>query len=199
MYLSDVVLELPKRVNPYDLHRQLWQLFKLPPGSPRPFQFRVEQLKNNQARVLMQSSIPTEREVEGATVQRQKAFAPVFSNGQRLRFRLKANPVKTIKDENGRVNGKGETKSCRVPLIQEEQQLQWLARKLEGAAMLGEVVIRSRENIYFRKGKHPGKVVAVIFEGVLQVQNKEAFAELLTMGIGPAKGLGCGMLSLAPV
>lgn len=198
MYLSEVVLELPKRANPYDLHRQLWKFFELPPGSPRPFQFRVEQLKGNQAKVLMQSSIPTEREVEGARVQRQKPFAPVFSTGQRLRFRLKANPIKTIKDEKGRVNSRGKTKSCRVPLIQEEQQLEWLTRKLDGAATIGEVIIRSRENIYFRKGKRAGKVVAVTFEGMLQVQDQGTFAEILAMGIGPAKGLGCGMLSLAP-
>lgn len=198
MYLTDLTLEQSTRLNPYDLHRRLWQLFDLPPGSERPFQFRVEQSKGTMLRILMQSSIPTVREVDQIRVVRQKQFAPAFAQGQRLRFRLKANPIKTIKDDRGRTNGKGEVKSCRVPLIKEEEQIEWLSRKLGGVATLGEVVIRSRENIYFRKGNRPGKVVSVTFEGALSVNDSEAFTALLASGIGPAKSLGCGMLSLAP-
>jgi CRISPR system Cascade subunit CasE len=198
MYLTDLVLEQSTRLNPYDLHRRLWQLFELPPGSERPFQFRVEQCKGSLVSILMQSSIPTAMDTDHIRVMRQKQFSPAFVQGQQLRFRLKANPIKTIKDEKGRTNGKGEIKSCRVPLIKEEEQIEWLSRKLEGVATLGEVVIRSRENIYFRKGNRAGKVVAVTFEGLLQVQNDSAFIDMVASGIGPAKGLGCGMLSLAP-
>lgn len=198
MYLTDLVLEQSTRLNPYDLHRRLWQLFGLPPGSERPFQFRVEQSKGTMTRILMQSSIPTVMEVDQIRVVRQKQFAPTFAQGQRMRFRLKSNPIKTIKDERGRTNGKGEVKSCRVPLIKEEEQIEWLSRKLNGVATLGEVVVRSRENIYFRKGNRPGKVVSVTFEGVLNVDDSDAFTALFASGIGPAKSLGCGMLSLAP-
>lgn len=199
MYLSELALELSKRANPYDLHRKLWQLFVLPPGSDRPFQFRVEQVLGNTARVLMQSSVEPLQEGDGIRVLRQKEFSPAFVSGQRLRFRLKANPIKTIRDERGRTNGKGEIKSCRVPLVKEEEQIEWLSRKLGGAATLREVVIHHRENIYFRKGGRPGKVVSVTFEGELCIDDSHAFSSLFSSGIGPAKGLGCGMLSLAPV
>jgi len=37
----------------------------------------------------------------------------------------------------------------------------------------------------------------VDYEGVLQVVNVEKFLAVLRQGIGPAKGLGCGLLSLA--
>lgn len=198
MYLTDLVLEQSTRLNPYDLHRRLWQLFDLSPGSERPFQFRVEQSKGTMTRILMQSSIPTVMEVDHIRVVRQKQFVPIFAQGQRMRFRLKSNPIKTIKDERGRTNGKGEVKSCRVPLIKEEEQIEWLSRKLSGVATLGEVAVRSRENIYFRKGNRPGKVVSVTFEGVLNVDDSDAFTALFVSGIGPAKSLGCGMLSLAP-
>lgn len=197
MYLTDLILQQSTRLNPYDLHRKLWQLFDLPPGSERPFQFRVEQSKGTMLNILMQSSIPTVMEVEHIMVVRQKQFIPEFAPDQRLRFRLKANPIKTIKDTAGRLNGKGEKKSCRVPLIDEGQQLEWLQRKLNGTALLGEVVVRSREHINFRKGNKAGKVVAVTFEGVLQVQEIQTFSKLVELGIGPAKSLGCGMLSLA--
>ena len=52
-----------------------------------------------------------------------------FRDGQRLRFRLRANPIKTIRDENGRKNKKGEIKRCRVPLLKENQQIAWLKKK----------------------------------------------------------------------
>lgn len=198
MYLTDLVLEQSARLNPYDLHRRLWQLFELPPGSERPFQFRVEQSKGTMARILMQSSIPTVKEVDHIKIVRQKQLALEFMQGQWLRFRLKANPIKTIKDEGGRTNAKGEVKQCRVPLIKEEEQIEWLSRKLGGVATLGEVAIRSRENIYFRKGSRPGKVVSVTFEGILSVVDGEGFTAQFASGIGPAKSLGCGMLSLAP-
>ncbi len=198
MYLTDLVLELSRPSNPYDLHRRLWQCFDLPPGSTRPFQFRVEEQRGGRARVLMQSSLPILKSVRGLRIQRQKEFEPRFLTGQPLRFRLKANPTKTIRDEFGRINGKGEIKSCRVPLIDEEQQFEWLRRKLDDAAEIGEVVIRSREHINFRKGKDAGKVVAVTFEGILLVSESNNLNMLLSNGIGPAKSLGCGMLSLAP-
>ncbi|VAW88705.1 hypothetical protein MNBD_GAMMA18-665, partial [hydrothermal vent metagenome] len=37
----------------------------------------------------------------------------------------------------------------------------------------------------------------VRFEGVVRVADPQAFKELVGKGIGPAKALGCGMLSLA--
>lgn len=199
MYLTELVLELHQRANPYDLHRKLWQLYDLPPGNERPFQFRVEQIKGNTARILMQSVIQPLECMHGIRILRSKKFLPAFQPGQYLRFRLKANPIKTIKDEGGRKNSKGETKSCRVPLIDDEQQIEWLSRKLALAASLIEVVVRSREDIYFRKGGHAGKVVTVTFEGKLRIDDHDVFNEILASGIGPAKGFGCGMLSLAPV
>ena len=57
-----------------------------------------------------------------------------FCNGQQLRFRLCANPIKTIRDENGRKNKKGEIKRCRVPLLKENQQIAWLKKKGIGPA-----------------------------------------------------------------
>ncbi|MCU7928265.1 MAG: type I-E CRISPR-associated protein Cas6/Cse3/CasE [Candidatus Thiodiazotropha sp. (ex Dulcina madagascariensis)] len=36
------------------------------------------------------------------------------------------------------------------------------------------------------------------YEGVIDVIDNQAFGRAFRTGIGPAKGLGCGLLSLAP-
>ena len=53
------------------------------------------------------------------------------------------------------------------------------------------------ENLYFRKGKRAGKVVVLTYEGILRVENPKKFEEVFRLGIGPAKSMGCGLLSLA--
>jgi CRISPR system Cascade subunit CasE len=88
---------------------------------------------------------------------------------------------------------KGEVKKCRVPLIREEEQHAWLARKLNGAAELETLELRTGRPLYFRK-KVTGKIVSVTFEGILRVTDGTAFVSLLKNGIGPAKAFGCGLM-----
>ena len=202
IFLSKVLIERQRPLVPYEWHQLLWHLFTVPEGGPRPFLFRIEQQVPGGTQVLLQS----DREpspgamARGAAVRllASRTFAPQVLPGQRLRFRLTANPIKTIKDEGGRTDGKGEIKQCRVPLIKQEEQFDWLARKLDGAAQLDEAIIQSRQAMHFRApGGKAGKIVAVTFEGALRVRDSEQLNTLLTNGIGPAKSLGCGLLSLA--
>ena len=86
-----------------------------------------------------------------------------------LRFRLTGNPIKTIKDDTGRQNARGAVKSCRVPLVLEEQQLQWLHRKLHNTVSIEAAVIHAQRPLYFRKDGKAGKIVAVTFDGLLRV------------------------------
>jgi CRISPR-associated protein Cas6/Cse3/CasE subtype I-E len=44
----------------------------------------------------------------------------------------------------------------------------------------------------------PQRLGAVRFDGILQVTNAELFLQTLRAGIGPAKGFGFGLLSVAP-
>ncbi|EAA1049248.1 type I-E CRISPR-associated protein Cas6/Cse3/CasE, partial [Escherichia coli O28ac] len=48
------------------------------------------------------------------------------------------------------------------------------------------------------EGKN-GKIQTVCFEGVLTINDAPALIDLLQQGIGPAKSMGCGLLSLAPL
>jgi len=198
MYLSRVYVQWPKSKNAYTLHQSLWELFPNRPDDARDFLFRVEREKTGVgASILMQSLQEPANGVESVELKAKRDYSLTLLEDQRFRFLLKANPVKTIKDKKGRKNAKGEIKKCRVPLIKEDEQQQWLMRRLDGIAVLEEMQISPCLPFYFRKGQQVGKVVPVRFEGVVRVVDPLAFKELVAKGVGPAKALGCGMLSLA--
>lgn len=203
MYLSKVQLSWEYAKNPYELHKALWQLFPDRPDENRRFLFRVENIvKNQSAQLLMQS---VDKPVSGAKGELLACReVPLhLHEGQLLRFRLRANPIKTIKDaEKGVVEKKGKsfTRTARVPLIHEEQQQAWLERKFENVALLQSLNIQKELVLNFRKHKEQrsGKIQTVLFNGVFQVLDPEVLVEMMRQGIGPAKSFGCGMLSIAP-
>ena len=216
MFLSRVELPWEAVRNPYDIHRHLWRLFPGEPcevrtdGARQGFLYRIEtQGTGRSARLLLQSrQAPTY--IEGVTLLASKPFDPAPVEGQRLAFVLTANPTKTVVDalsENKpdklmrhqeklaqRPDKKSRPPSCRVPLIKEEDQRAWLARKLGMAAELEGIKILPHPPLYFRKGNRAGKLVTCTFEGVLRVTSAEALRAMLENGIGPAKAFGCGLL-----
>ncbi|WP_257293980.1 type I-E CRISPR-associated protein Cas6/Cse3/CasE [Endozoicomonas sp. YOMI1] len=204
MYLAKVHIAPAKSNNAYELHRALWQLFPDRPDDNRSFLFRVESLSRAfGAQVLMQSHLKPTGSGEHVRCLATKVVNYQFQEGQQLRFRLRCNPVKAVKDERkGTVtrNGRTHIRSVRVPLIREEEQQQWLSSKLRQAgARLQAVNIVQENPLYFRKvqEKRSGKVQPVLFEGVLLVNDPAAFQIVVADGIGPAKSFGMGLLSLA--
>jgi CRISPR system Cascade subunit CasE len=128
--------------------------------------------------------------------------------GQTLAFRLRANPTKRL--------GKaaGDDKSKRVGIYKEEDQLKWLREKLEGnehrrqlaggfrllrAQISREEKIDNPKAINRADQAHDLKVFAAQFDGVLQVVDPGKAIQTIERGIGSAKGLGFGLLSLAPI
>lgn len=197
MYLSRLLLTGEQLHNPYEIHRTLWLAFPDAPEQRRDFLFRVEQRTSRQVQVLVQSQRQPSANIENARLLASKAMELHLLKGSHLRFLLIANPVKTITDEHGRLDSKGEVKKCRVPLIKEVEQLAWLQRKLEGAALVNSVEIEKQLPLHFRKGSKSGKIQPYAFKGVLQVVDAQALQDLLQHGIGHAKAFGCGLLSLA--
>ncbi len=126
-------------------------------------------------------------------------------DGQILSFRLRANPTKRIGKTNADLPGK------RVALLREEEQIEWLARKGRGdgtggfklvmnesASMVtvvpeGKKFGRKTEN----EQKHEMTHNAVLFDGLLQITDADAFRGTLLRGIGSAKAFGFGLLSIA--
>lgn len=122
-----------------------------------------------------------------------KIFDPQFTNDQRFRFRLRANPTKRVGDKGDRLYGK------RVGVYHEEDQLNWLRRKAAaGGFELIEAGISERRTGNGRKKlKENLRFFSVLFDGSLEVTDAEVFTRTLARGIGPAKAFGFGLLSLA--
>lgn len=187
MYLSRCVLDGRAAVNPYDIHRHLWELFPTQPEADRPFLYRIESNGDRAAvSLLLQSQSPPVNESRHVKVLRTKPLEIRVLEGTALRFLLCANPIKRLNEAR-----------CRVPLICDEDLTAWLARKMDGACLLETAAVEGKKNVYFRKKGMAGKLVTVTYAGILRVKDSEGVLALVRSGIGPAKSFGCGLLSLA--
>jgi len=202
MFLSRVEVSWDFVRNPYGFHRQLWRMF---PGAasetrknseePRQgFLFRVEESRPGRiARLLVQSHRPP-TDVPEIVLVGTREVNPQPQLGQRLAFLITANPIKTIVDTEREQKPGKKSDKCRVPLIRDVDQREWLIRKLLGAADVEASTIQVHPPLYFRKGNRAGKLVTVTYEGFLRVTAAGTFTSLLENGIGPAKAFGCGLL-----
>lgn len=202
MNLTRAEIPWPDAGNPYELHRRIWRLFPDEPGETRRgaedqrtgFLFRVEENRpGRSARVLVQSRRPPQS-ANGISLIATRQLDPKPSAGQRLAFLLTANPIKNVKDQQVEHKPGKRRDSCRVPLIHEQEQTDWLVRKLDGAAQIEAVSVLPHQPIFFRRGNRAGKLVPLTFEGVLEVEDPAVLIDRLLNGIGPAKAFGCGLL-----
>jgi CRISPR system Cascade subunit CasE len=200
MYLSQIEIHGKLVRNPYLIHKALWGLFDNSPDQKRDYLFRVEKREFSNAAVLLQSDRePMYRGNDSLTLLASKPLNPVFPINMHLRFYAVCNPVKTIYDESGRKNAKGEVKKCRVPLIREDELMNWFANKLKDGAKIENVEAQKLPPVYFRKAKEArsGKIQPVAFRGVIKIVNPDDLFSVLCSGIGPAKAFGCGLISFA--
>ena len=199
MYLSKVMITGKACRNPYEIHRTLWRMFPEDVNAGRDFLFRIEKSGPQQAELLMQSMRQPVSQSPNAGLLATRDYPLKLIKGQRVRFFLIANPVKTINDEKSRKNAKGEVKKCRVPLIDEFEQRLWMERKLDVSARLEALIIANCLPLYFKKSNAnmAGKIQPVSFQGILQVTKPTSLKKMIVNGIGPAKAFGCGLLSLA--
>ena len=56
-----------------------------------------------------------------------------------------------------------------------------------------------REVLRFRRQGSTVTLAVAQVDGVIQIQDADAAREALVHGIGPAKGYGCGLMTLAPM
>jgi CRISPR system Cascade subunit CasE len=119
--------------------------------------------------------------------------------GQRWAFRLTANPVQSRrKTENS-------TRSQRFGHVTIAQQTQWLLDRVhkhgftavEGAGKEPDVAIHGRRTWTFKRDSRTVTIATASYEGILEITDPSALRSALVHGIGPAKGYGCGLLTLA--
>jgi CRISPR system Cascade subunit CasE len=120
----------------------------------------------------------------------------VLLAGQTFRFRLRASPTKRLGNSTEFKQDAGK----RVPIKIEEEQVKWLHRKGEqhGFRVL-RVHTTERDLQVGRKAGHEMHWHSVCFDGVLAVTDPVALHTAVECGIGTAKGMGFGLLSLAPI
>jgi len=192
MYLSRLTMPLLDRetqkrlADGYKMHQSVMGGFKAYDDKGRVL-YRLEpETPGNRAVVVVQSIVlPDWNYLPGNVVSEVKEmdFSSVIKTGCIFSFRLRANPVVTR-------NGK------RYGLIGEEAQRAWIEKKRCGFAFEDYRVIDEGHMIFRKNGRHV-YYKAVRFEGRLQVTDKHEALKTLMGGIGPAKGFGFGLLSLA--
>ena len=218
MFLSRLILNPRSRAvqrdlaDPYQMHKTLSR------GWPQESEysrarvlFRVEDSERRAPSVLVQSkTAPDWSFLESGEYSHSdyvcdapdaKEWMPHLEAGRVLAFRLLANP--TVKRD-----GK------RCGLYLEDERLRWLERKAKsgGFAHLS-VNVRDEgrdvektapdgnatrlRQMQIRLGERDAAFSVARFDGTLRVLDADAFRSALENGIGSAKGLGFGLLSVA--
>lgn len=130
-------------------------------------------------------------------------FLEQLDNGQLWRFRVTANPTRSVR---GASPGRGQ----RVAHVTATQQLDWLVTRAgsfgiafpNDSAGQPSVTVTRRDAVRFRKGNAPSSHQVTLsiaqFDGLLRVTEADLLRMVLVQGIGPAKSYGCGLMTLAP-
>ncbi|MBI3794490.1 MAG: type I-E CRISPR-associated protein Cas6/Cse3/CasE [Nitrospinae bacterium] len=170
------------------------------------FLFRIDPLDGGRAMILVQSAIQPDWEYSFHNAKhflaapcQAKPFDPTFANGQNLGFRLVANPTRKIDTKSG-PDGKNRN-GRRVP-VQADKLAEWLQRHGMKAGFSVEKHSCHHGYVYFnkQKGKDGNRLFSVHFDGILKVVDSAVFLQLaITRGIGSAKALGFGLLSVMPL
>lgn len=208
--------------DPYQMHATLCRAF-FPPETACPpgallWRQEPETDREGRPRVLIQSRVTPDwsrlpaadwlAQAEPGIDLVQKLALDALQAGQAFRFRLRANPCKTVQGK-------------RQGLVHVDAQQKWLARKGE---QHGFTLPESATPDYFDfmqrperraypdvrvaheqllKGKqHEGNAIRVysaLFEGRLIVSDPVRFRAALESGIGHGKVMGLGLLSVVPV
>lgn len=122
--------------------------------------------------------------------------------GQRWQFRLRANPVHSIKQKSD-IQTQESTKRGKIYAhVTVQQQEQWLVDRAAKHGFIlreGSFCVMQREVKKFNRNGKQVTLSTVTFEGILEVEDACLFLRALTNGIGRAKAYGCGLMTIAKV
>ena len=204
-YLTQIRVDYERAVrclhikDSYDWHQRVWQAFQGRDGARREFLSRVDETEESYRLLIVSPEPPTRPDWCPADCFQTKPIPEEFFAAGRFRFSLLANPTRKVRREK---DGQRTKNGRRVPIVQREELIAWLARKgLAGGFAVGEPetlrTIPRRREYFERKGVH-GVHHAVEFQGVLTVIDATVFRRTFTTGIGSAKAFGFGLLAIVP-
>lgn len=223
MYLSKVSLDLWSGeslavfTDFYRAHAFVASACSQTKGPGRPL-FRIEQQGSSVWLLAQSPATPNwdaaahEHSVQLSAAE-VKEYDPlqVLEEGRKIRFRLRANPTKSVKDsENQRPakqapNKPNRLRNVRVPLIREEEQVWWLRSRSERLGIELVRVLAKDEGVVMKGGRNRRRrkdtiqLYSVLYDGEAVVKEVTKLANAIAGGVGPAKGFGFGLLSVAPV
>lgn len=123
-----------------------------------------------------------------------------IETGQRWRFRLRANPIHSVKhiccSQKPEIPRRGKV-YAHVTVKQQEQWLLERAAKNGFSLQEGSFCVVQQEVWQFQRQRKPVTLGTATFEGILEVADTQLFLDALTCGIGRAKAYGCGLLTIA--
>ena len=193
-------------VRDYLVHQALWQMFSDSPDRRRDFLYRLD---SDARRPRIYTLSVREPAPNGDPWQVEtKAFRPALRRGDVLSFALRANPVVTRggKRHDVVMDAKRALQDDAVPRERWPAQAQlvhqhggaWLERRAEDLGFaLDSATLRVDRYQVNRFQKPSGRVVQIAtcdFQGVLRVIDPDRLIIAIGKGIGPAKGLGCGLM-----
>jgi len=176
------------------------------------FLFRVEPRPGGNPVIVVQSACRPDwdyafhnaRYLLAAQPTEPKVYDPYFKPNERLRLRLKANPTRRACKNSRHPSGRpldAKWIGKRIPVPADGLQ-DWLAHRAERAGFQVAAVTSTLPGyVYFNKSGERGaghRLLSVLFEGLLEVTDPEAFVKTLQAGVGPGKAFGFGLLSVAP-
>lgn len=124
-------------------------------------------------------------------------FLDRLQEGQEWLFRVVANPVYVRKSEEGIARRVGHSTASR--------QEEWLKDRVASHGFSitttgsgqQDLLVTRRDKKRFRREGATVTLATAQFDGRLRVSDPKALRRALTHGIGPAKGYGCGLMTLA--
>jgi CRISPR system Cascade subunit CasE len=188
----------------YDMHRFVYGVVQPSPGIDRIL-YRVEACPDRfgipRPAVLIQHSRSLNPKLNAdqhrfADLEYKEVNIPIRPGPHR--FRLRANPVKSIPSDAKGVRG------TRRGLASDEERRDWLVDRFNNHGMEVEAVdVVAEPFVEFAKSGARGRgnvaIAGVMYNGVIDILEPERVAPIIQNGIGRARGFGYGLISLAPV
>lgn len=177
--------------------RTLWRLDANGPGTVYLYLYLVSPGRPDLTHLVEQAGWPT---TDTWVVRDYDTLLHSLRVGQRWAFRLTANPT-----HSGRRSPEAK-ETQRFGRLRQEEQAGWLLDRTarHGFAVppqhngLPNLSVSHRQTLTFKRGMAAVTLVTATYDGILEITDADAFRRALTSGIGPAKGYGCGLLTLAP-
>jgi CRISPR-associated protein Cas6/Cse3/CasE subtype I-E len=173
--------------SPYRLHQMVYRAF---PGDERPL-FRAEPYgESDYAKILVQTKSPPPDLTSVGYIldMKYRELEPVEAGAQYF-FRLSATPTRCQPEQGKR--GK------KVEILDDQERLAWLHRKLSGGATIEQAyILFARLRRVAKPGGYRYSFYEVVFQGTLVCQDAEKLTALRAQGIGTQKSQGAGLLSL---